>query len=74
MEKMKIYLLKIYDKVKESIVNKINIKSESFSIINDILDYISCYNKKYKTNINFNKIMQGDDEDKKKYQKYVIMY
>ena len=66
MEKYKIYLIKIYNKIKESFVNKIKIKQENFSVINDILEYISNFNKKYKTKINFINIIQGDEEDKKK--------
>ena len=48
INKYKLYLLKIYGKIKRSIVNKILIKNQKFSIINDIIKFISNYNNKYK--------------------------
>ena len=68
-EKYKIYLIKIYNKIKESFVNKINIKTEKFSVVKDILDYIANFNKKHKTKINFSDIIQCDEDDKKKISK-----
>ena len=62
--KYKKYLLKIYEKIKSSLVN-ININSiEKLSTINDILLFIQNFNKK-KTNLDFNIILQADEEDSK---------
>ena len=68
-EKFKSYLIKIYEKIKDSFINRIKIKEEKFSIINDILDYFKIYNRKYKTKINFTNIIQGDNEDNIKISK-----
>ena len=48
ISKYKDYLIKVYEKIKSSLVNKENKKIEKFSIVNDILNFISNYNIKYK--------------------------
>ena len=63
IHKYKEYLIKIYEKIKNCFVNKIEIKHEKFSIINDILTFITNYNKKYRTNIDINIIIQSEEED-----------
>ena len=61
--KYKEYLLKIYDKIKSSLVNKVNYSNKKFSVINDILLFIQNFNRKYKTKLDFNIILQSDEED-----------
>ena len=49
IEKYKIYLKNKFDKIKNSILVKTEKKEEKFSVVNDIFNFISNYNKKYKT-------------------------
>ena len=41
----------------------IQFKSEKFSIIKDILYFISNYNEKYKANLNVHNIIQGEQDE-----------
>lgn len=61
--KYKEYLIKIYNKIKDSFVNHIPNEKKKFSIINDIYRFIEQYNSKYSTNINIHTIIQGNKED-----------
>ena len=56
---------KIYEKIKNNLVNKYIIKEEKFSIINDIYQFIKNFNPKYNTKLDFNIILQSDEEDLK---------
>ena len=60
ISKYKIYLVKVYEKIKNSLINKCANKEEKFSIINDIYTFISNFNSKYKTKLDFNIIFQSD--------------
>ena len=61
--KYQLFLINIYDKIKESLISKVYNKEVKFSVIKDIYDFIVKYNKKYKTDLNFNLILQSDDEE-----------
>ena len=50
-------------KYKRSIVNKENVKIEKFSIVEDIISFISNYNNKYKEKLDFKLILQSDLEN-----------
>jgi hypothetical protein len=63
ISKYKEFLLKFYEKIKCSLVNKCNAKIEIFSLVNDILTFISKYNNKYKRKLDFNVIIQSSDEE-----------
>ena len=63
ISKYKNYLINIYIKLKESLINNVPNKRQNFSIINDILNYLKCYNLKYKTDLNIHIIIQGDESD-----------
>ena len=63
--KYKLYIINIYDKIKECLINKIIKNEEKFSIINDIYTFMIKYKKKYKTKFNFNLILQSDEEQTK---------
>ena len=56
ISKYKIYLFKNYGKIK-------NKQLIEFSIINDIITFISNYNNKYKQKLDFNLILQSSEED-----------
>lgn len=51
----------IFNKIKASLVNKIDVKKEKFSIINDIINFISYITKKYEQGLNLNNILKGDE-------------
>lgn len=53
----------MYEKIKNSLINKCANKEEKFSIINDIYTFISNFNSKYKTKLDFNIILQSEEED-----------
>ena len=63
INKYKDYLIKVYEKIKSSIVNKENVKIEKFSIVEDIISFISNYNNKYKEKLDFKLILQSDSEN-----------
>ena len=62
ISKYEIFLKNIYNKITTSLVNKANEKEEKFSVINDILLFLSKYNKQYKTSLNFINIIQSTNE------------
>ena len=61
--KYKEYLITIYRKVKESLVKNTKIVKNKFSVVDDVLMFISEYNKKYKTKLNIHKIIQSDQDE-----------
>ena len=61
--KYKIYLTSIYSKIKDALIKKIPVKKEKFSIIEDITNFISNYNSKYKSNLDIYNIIQGDSDE-----------
>ena len=61
--KYKIYLKSIYSKIKDALIKKIPVKKEKFSIIEDIINFISNYNSKYKSNLDIYNIIQGDSDE-----------
>ena len=61
--KYKEYLVDIYEKIKTSLVNVNNNKYEKFSIIKDIIDFITKYNDKYKSELNINILIQSNGEE-----------
>ena len=63
INKYKDYLIKVYEKIKSSIVNKEKVKIEKFSIVEDIISFISNYNNKYKEKLDFKLILQSDLEN-----------
>ena len=60
IEKYKMLILSLYNKIKESIIKDKGIKKEKFSIFNDIYEYLNNYNNKYLTKINIHTIIQGE--------------
>jgi hypothetical protein len=63
INKYKEYLIKVYEKIKNSIVNNENVKTEKYSMVKDIINFISNYNNKYKENFDYKWIFQSDIED-----------
>lgn len=63
VEKYKTYLIKIYDNIKENFINPKEKKIEKFSVVKDIIRYISNYNKKYGTKIEIINIIRGQKEE-----------
>ena len=61
--KYKEYLVTVYEKIKTSLVNVNNNKYEKFSIIKDIIDFITKYNDKYKSELNINILIQSNGEE-----------
>ena len=61
-EKLKEFTIKGYHVYIESIVNNKEEKYEKYSVINDILNFIMKYNKKYGSTFNANIIIQGEGE------------
>ena len=57
-------LINVYQKIKNSLVIKIESKTESFSVVKDILNFFKHLKHKYNKKINFNYILQGDEEAK----------
>jgi hypothetical protein len=65
INKYKIYLINLYEKIKSNLVNNNSSENnEKFSIIGDILKFVKNYNNKYKTNININLILQSSEDEK----------
>ena len=62
--KYKLFLLGVYEKLKDAFVMNIIPKKEKFSIIKDIYFFIDSYNQKYSKKIEVNQIIQGDEDDK----------
>ena len=62
VEKLKTFTIKSYHIYIESIVNNKEEKYEKYSVINDILNFIIKYNRKYGTKLNANMIIQGEEE------------
>ena len=65
LEKYNLYLKKVYENIKESMIVPKVLKTEKFSIINDIIKFISNYIKKYGSNIDIINKIQGDNDDNK---------
>ena len=61
-EKLKEFTIKGYHVYIESIVNNKEEKYEKYSVINDILNFIMKYNKKYGSTLNANIIIKGEGE------------
>ena len=61
--KYKGFLKSIYSKIKDSLNKDIQVKKEKFSIIEDILNFISIYNRIYKSNLNIHNIIQSESEE-----------
>ena len=55
--KFKLYLIKVGEKIKNSLVEKVEIKNTRFSIINDIFNFLKNYNNKYNTELDINIII-----------------
>lgn len=53
IEKYIEYLIEVYNKIKTSFIKKVEIKSENFNIINDILTFIKNINLNYKDKFKF---------------------
>ena len=62
IDKYKIFIIKSFNKVKESIINPIPAKNEKFSVVKDILAFFAKYNKQYKEKLDLSKILQGNEE------------
>ena len=62
VDKLKLFTIKGYQFYIESIINKKEEKYEKYSIINDILNFIAKFNKKYHISLNANMIIQGEGE------------
>ena len=62
IHKYKEYIINVYNKVTSSFVNKIETKEEIFSIIEDIKIFFINYKNAYKTKIEFNNILQGNED------------
>ena len=69
MEKLKTFTIKGYHIYIESIVNNKEEKYQKYNVINDILNFIIKYNRKYGTKLNANIIIQGEDENSYSYRK-----
>ena len=63
VEKFIFFIKNIYIKIKESLVNEIPNTINKFTIIDDIYNYLSNYNKKYSEKENLHQIIQGNDEE-----------
>ena len=59
VDKLKLFTIKGYQFYIESIVNKKEEKYEKYSVINDILNFITKFNKKYHISLNANMNIQG---------------
>ena len=62
IDKYKIFIIKSFNKVKESTINPMPAKNEKFSVVKDILDFFAKYNKQYKEKLDLSKILQGNEE------------
>ena len=62
--KYKNYLIHLYIKIKDSLININDKSTEKFSVVNDIKEFLTNFNHKYKCNINFNFLLQDDENDK----------
>ena len=56
MSKYKEFIIKIYSKIKINLVNKIQEKNTTFSVVDDILRFFKHLRMKYKENIDVNNI------------------
>ena len=56
------YVKLLCNKIKNSLINKANEVKKKFSVIDDIINFITLYDKKYKVDINFNNILQCSDD------------
>lgn len=63
MEKYKFFIKNVYVKIKESLVKEIPNKNNKFTIIDDIYNYLSFYNKKYSEKVDLQKIIQDNNEE-----------
>ena len=57
IDKYKIFIIKSFNKVKESIINPMPVKIEKFSVVKDILDFFAKYKKQYKGKLDLSKIL-----------------
>ena len=64
ISKYKDFLINVYQKINNSLVIKIESKTESFSVVKDILNFFKHLKQKYNEKINLNYILQGDEETK----------
>ena len=63
VEKYKFFIKNVYIKIKESLVKEIPNKNNKLSIIDDIYNYLSSYNKKYSEKIDIHKIIQVNNKE-----------
>ena len=63
IDKYKTYIINVYAKIKEIMVNSIQDKREKFSIVKDIYKFFTNYNQIYSDKINMHNIIQGNEED-----------
>jgi len=55
IEKYKIFIIKVFNKVKETLINPIPIKNEKFSVVKDIYSFFNKYNKQYHSKLDTSK-------------------
>lgn len=61
--KYKFFIIKAYNKFIESLIKEIPNIINKFTIIKDLNEYLSCYNKKYSEKINLHLNIQSKEED-----------
>jgi hypothetical protein len=61
--KYKFFIIKAYNKIKESLIKEIPNIINKFTIIENLNEYLSCYNKKYSEKINLHLNIQRKEED-----------
>jgi len=62
VDKYREYIKLLYTKITNSLINKPDEVKKKFSVIDDIINFITLYDKKYKVDINFNNILQCSDD------------
>lgn len=62
VDRYKEYVKLLYTKITNSLINKADEVKKKFSVIDDIINFITLYDKKYNVNINFNNILQWNDD------------
>ena len=63
IEEYKTFIIKVFNKVKETLINSIIVKNEKFSVINAIIIFFNKYNKQYNDKLDVCKIIQSNEEN-----------
>lgn len=60
--KYKNYIISLYSKIAKSLINNKDTQRKKYFVIDIIIKFISLYNEKYKADIDFDFILQCDEE------------